>query len=48
MVSGGSAGGVAAFTWSNYIWDRSGNKNVYTVPDAGIFLDYPNYRSGRS
>ena len=46
MVAGGSAGGVASMVWSNYILERSAKKNVYNVPDAGIFLDYINYHTG--
>jgi len=45
MVTGGSAGGLAAFTWADYIRDRSLHKNVYSVPDSGIFLDSANYNS---
>ncbi len=48
MVSGGSAGGVASMVWSNYIQGRAVHKNVYNVPDAGIFLDYTNYKTGQS
>jgi hypothetical protein len=45
MVTGGSAGGLAAFTWADYIRERSHHKNVYSVPDSGIFLDSTNYNS---
>lgn len=48
VVTGGSAGGVAALTWTNYVWDRASVKNVYTIPDAGIFMDFVNYRTGKS
>lgn len=48
MVTGSSAGGVAAFMWVNYVWEKATVKNVYAVPDAGIFLDYINYRTKRS
>lgn len=48
MVSGGSAGAVAAFMWVNYVWERAFVKNVYAVPDEGIFMDFINYHTGRS
>lgn len=35
-------------TWTNYIWDRAAVKNVYTIPDAGIFMDYVSFRTGQS
>lgn len=43
MVTGISAGGLAAFTWADYIRDKSTSKNVYSAPDSGIFLDSPNF-----
>ena len=41
VVTGISAGGMATFMWSNYIYDQSTNKQVFTMPDSGLFLDYP-------
>lgn len=39
MLTGASAGAIAAFTWSNYLQSIVNNPNVvYTVPDSGIFL----------
>jgi hypothetical protein len=38
-VTGGSAGGLAAFLWADYIKQRASTKNVFAVPDSGIFLD---------
>lgn len=43
MVTGLSAGGLAAFIWVDYIRNRSIHKNVYAVPDSGIFLNSANY-----
>lgn len=48
MVTGGSAGGLAAFTWADYIRNRSHHKNVYSIPDSGIFLNSINYYSKQS
>lgn len=46
MVSGISAGGMAAFTWVDYIADRvrdiNPNAKFYGIPDSGIFLDFEN------
>lgn len=44
IVSGGSAGGLAAFLWTNYIADRSKGK-VLSIPDSGIFLDAANTKT---
>lgn len=45
MITGGSAGGLAAFTWADYIRNKSHHGNVYSVPDSGVFLDSVNYNS---
>lgn len=45
MITGFSAGGMASFTWANYIKDKTSHGNVYIVPDSGIFLDSPNFRT---
>lgn len=42
IVSGSSAGGLATFTWVNYVRSKAKAKNVYAVPDSGIFLDSMN------
>jgi len=44
-VTGNSAGGLAAFTWVDYIRNRSTTKNVYAAIDSGIFLDSPNFNT---
>lgn len=38
VVSGCSAGGLAAYTWANYIYSNAKGK-VITIPDSGLFLD---------
>lgn len=38
IVTGGSAGGLAALIWTDYIKERATTKKVYCVPDSGIFL----------
>ena len=49
IVAGSSAGGMAAFLWGNYVYERSLSKNVYSVPDSGLFLgNYPNPFTGNS
>ena len=48
LVSGCSAGGLAAFTWTNYIASKAPKAKVYSVPDSGIFLDKPNVRTNVS
>lgn len=47
IVSGCSAGGLAAFIWTNYIAGKAKGK-VYSVPDSGIFLDAANIRNGQN
>lgn len=43
MITGESAGGIATFEWSNYLYDKSTTKNVFAVPDSGLFINkYPN------
>jgi hypothetical protein len=45
MLTGGSAGAIAAFTWSNYLQSIINNPNaVYTVPDSGIFLSVNTFK----
>jgi len=38
IISGVSAGGIATFIWANYLLEQSVNKNVYSIPDSGIFI----------
>ena len=44
VITGGSAGGAAAYIWSNFIYDKVENpEGVTIVPDSGIFIgDFPN------
>lgn len=42
IVSGGSAGGLAAFLWVDYIAGKASAERVYAAPDSGIFLDSVN------
>ena len=43
IVSGGSAGGLAVFLWTEYVNKRAKSAQVFGVPDSGIFLDSPDY-----
>lgn len=46
MVSGESAGGLAALQWVDYVRQKANKEaDVYGVPDSGIFLDYPGFKS---
>lgn len=44
VITGGSAGGLAAFHWGYQIRQLSKGK-VWTVPDSGIFLDAMNVKT---
>ena len=48
VVGGFSAGGLAAFTWVNYIKERVKIGKVWGMPDSGIFLDSTNVTSGQN
>jgi hypothetical protein len=39
VISGGSAGGLAATMWTNYVVEKVQKGKVYSVVDAGIFYD---------
>lgn len=47
VITGGSTGGYATFTWSQHISDMfkkiNPNLKVYGIPDSGFFVDYYNY-----
>lgn len=45
MVSGGSAGGLAAFLWVDYVKSKAKSASVHGVPDSGIFLDSINLKT---
>lgn len=38
IITGTSAGGVASFLWSNYLYENTLSKKVFAVPDSGLFL----------
>ena len=38
VLTGVSAGGIATYQWSNYLYDRSENKQVFALPDSGLFV----------
>jgi hypothetical protein len=42
VVSGLSAGGLATFTWANYLAEKVKKGRVYAIPDSGIFYDGEN------
>lgn len=40
VLTGGSAGGLATFIWSNYLRSKLHFPNaLYTIPDTGVFLN---------
>jgi hypothetical protein len=44
-VSGGSAGGLAAYMWANYVFNNSKKAKVLLISDSGIFLDAINIQT---
>lgn len=47
VVTGESAGGIATYLWADHVYKNSKTKNVYSVPDSGLFLiDYLNPKTG--
>lgn len=49
-VTGTSAGGVAAFIWSNYFYERASNpEGLLILPDSGtMILDFPNLYNNKT
>lgn len=43
-MTGSSAGGLAAFHWGEYV-KKNAKAQVWTVPDAGVFLDSLNVKT---
>ena len=43
VLSGASAGGLAVFTWGNYLGERVKTDKYWLISDSGIFIDSPNY-----
>ena len=49
IVTGQSAGGLATFSWTNYIRSKAAaSTRVLSLPDSGIFLDSTNFVTGRN
>jgi hypothetical protein len=49
VVTGESAGGIATYLWADHVYKKSVNKQVYSIPDSGLFLiDYPNPKTGNA
>lgn len=42
VISGESAGGLAATMWTNYLAEKVQQGKVYSVVDAGVFYDSQN------
>lgn len=38
VVTGVSAGGMAVYQWSNYVYEHSQKAKVYSIPDSGFFI----------
>jgi O-palmitoleoyl-L-serine hydrolase len=49
-ITGTSAGGVASFLWSNFVYEQAVNKEgVLVVPDSGtMILDFPNLYNNKT
>jgi hypothetical protein len=45
VISGGSAGGLAATMWANYLAEKVQKGNVYCVADATVFYDSLNLQT---
>ena len=46
MVSGGSAGAIASYLWSNYAASKVLNpNNVMIIPDSGVLLKTKTYET---
>lgn len=48
VITGGSAGGLATFVWTEYITEFVKKLivfDIWSLPDSGIFLDQINYQS---
>lgn len=43
VVSGGSAGGIATFIWTNYLQKLVKGAKVQTIIDSGVFLNEKNF-----
>ena len=49
MLSGESAGGLAAFHWTDYLAAKvSPSTKFWSIPDSGVFIDAPNKLTGQN
>ena len=40
-IAGGSAGGICAYQWANYLADHTKSAKIFAHPDSGFFItDY--------
>jgi hypothetical protein len=42
VITGESAGGLAAAMWTNYLAEKVQKGKVYSIVDAGVFYDSQN------
>jgi hypothetical protein len=45
IITGQSAGGLAAYLWTNYIADKAVQSKVWSLPDCGLFLNSNNFQN---
>lgn len=38
VITGVSAGGMASYQWSNYLYQHTKKAKVYAIPDSGFFI----------
>lgn len=38
VITGVSAGGMAVYQWSNYLYENAKKAKVYSIPDSGFFI----------
>jgi len=50
IITGTSAGGLASFVWSNYVYEHASHpEGVTIVPDSGTFiLDFPSFYNDKT
>ena len=49
-ITGTSAGAIASFIWSNFVYENAKNKEgVLIAPDSGtMILDFPNFYNNKT
>ena len=50
VITGGSAGGLATYTWTNYLdylADRLQKAKLFSAPDSGLFYDAISKKTGK-